>query len=112
MSYTKKNNLNSDDLSDVLVFRNGEAFDNIKVSIENIIKPIDEQRFKKTELYDFLYNNPERCQKQFIHGIGAHEERHLFQFESGMEQNEDDAERIELFERKQFIKHNVDCSPY
>ena len=107
-----KNNLNSDDLSDVLVFRNGEAFDNIKVSIENIIKPIDEQRFKKTKLYDFLYNNPERCQKQFIHGIGAHEERHLFQFESGMEQNEDDAERIELFERKQFIKHNVDCSPY
>ena len=64
--------------------------------------------FRASGLEKFV-NTPEnefKSQKQFIHGMGVHEERHLFQITSLNTpfKRESDAMRQERFERKQYIK--------
>lgn len=58
------------------------------------------------EQFEKNSNNAYKSRQQAIHGIGAHEERHLFQpstFESVYDR-EKDAMMFEVFERKQYIK--------
>ncbi len=66
-----------------------------------------DKAFRDSGLEKFVNTpgNEYKSQEQYIHGMGAHEERHLFQHPSlnSIYKRETDAMRHEIYERKQFI---------
>ena len=106
--------LNPKDLSNVLIFDGEKVLFRQSIDKKNIKNPSYSNQWPiLKKINDFIYDNPVRSEKEYIHAIGAHEEWHIYQKGNRhSQQNEKSANRRELSARKEYWESVPDCLIY